>query len=143
MSAPNRYLLSQYSAAEIAALDESEKNKTLLWWLTWQACGATVKLPTMPHHTVAFIDGRDGWIMDWFIDEPAPRKFDSEEIIRRHRPSLEAVLDALAEHPNAARLNFKENCIEDEMTCRLEGSPAPDNYTAATRALLAWKRGQG
>lgn len=140
MSTSNRYLLSECDLGQLSTLDESKEKKTILWWMVWQALGASVKVPTESHHVRAILEGSDGWISSWRVDEDAPALCIGDHDAR---PSLEAVLDALDGHPEELWLNIPGKKIvsfhDGEWTPEQE---AETRYLAACRTLLLWKRGQ-
>lgn len=133
---PNRYLLTDYSPAEIAALPD----EPLLWWLTWQAMGHEVSTSHESITPRASVSETD---LYWWATRDVPETPNADD---EDRPSPEAILDALAEWPS---INvFRED--RGEWTCELSGLP-PHGYSttgltpylAACRALLAFKRGLG
>ncbi len=132
---PNRYLLTDYSPAEIAALPD----EPLLWWLTWQAMGDEV------------IDCGDCQYLErygsWHKDSTGPSGMRGDE----SRPSLEAILDALEKAGMVAVLGPVRHERDNDWEVEIQGfdgswviaQVSPSLYLAACRALLAWKRGRG
>ena len=154
MSTSNRYLLSECDLGQLSTLDESKEKKTILWWMVWQALGASVKVPTESHHVRAILEGSDGWISSWRVDEDAPVLCVGD---RDARPSLEAVLEAIhaTVGPNGDHLTTNtesSSCrsvfiiaFGEEWEVRAVAEGGPNDalpYLAACRALILWKRGR-